>query len=170
MPPSLGLALLFGLLLASGVLFCAGPARVNGRRLVSRSGSRRREPRIIPRARRSLIPCKVTKPIISAPANSNMLLSRFAARAGLVRLRQTFARQRQCGRATGEPTHAVVPPHRLMPIEETWSVPPQSCAVAVDALDVLDAKLLGPPRQEFVELHLGGPDNFVLQHLYQPVD
>ena len=30
MRPSLGLALLFGMLLASGVLFCAGPARVNG--------------------------------------------------------------------------------------------------------------------------------------------
>ena len=39
-----------------------------------------------------------------------------------------------------------------------------------DALDVLDAKLLGPPRQEFIELRLGGPDNLVLQHLYQPVD
>ena len=40
----------------------------------------------------------------------------------------------------------------------------------VDALDVLDEKSLGPPRQEFVELRLGGPDNLVLQHLYQPVD
>jgi hypothetical protein len=30
MPPSLGLALPFGLLLASGLLFCAGPARVKG--------------------------------------------------------------------------------------------------------------------------------------------
>jgi len=39
-----------------------------------------------------------------------------------------------------------------------------------DGSDVLDAKLLGPPRQEFVELRLGGPDNLVLQHLYQPVD
>ena len=39
-----------------------------------------------------------------------------------------------------------------------------------DGSDVLDAKLLGPPRQEFVELCLGGPDNLFLQHLYQPVD
>jgi hypothetical protein len=39
-----------------------------------------------------------------------------------------------------------------------------------DGSDVLDAKLLGPPRQEFIELRLGGPDNLVLQHLYQPVD
>ena len=31
----------------------------------------------------------------------------------------------------------------------------------VDALDVLDEKSLGPPRQEFVELRLGGPDNLV---------
>jgi hypothetical protein len=37
-------------------------------------------------------------------------------------------------------------------------------------LDVLDAKFLGPPRQEFVELRLGGPDNLVLQYLYQPFD
>jgi len=37
-------------------------------------------------------------------------------------------------------------------------------------LDLLDTKLLGPPGQEFVELRLGGPDNLVLQHLYQPVD
>jgi len=36
--------------------------------------------------------------------------------------------------------------------------------------DILNAKLLRPPRQEFVELRLGGPDNLVLQHLYQPVD
>jgi hypothetical protein len=28
----------------------------------------------------------------------------------------------------------------------------------VTGLDVLDAKLVGPARQEFVELHLGGPD------------
>ena len=36
--------------------------------------------------------------------------------------------------------------------------------------DVLDAKLLGPSRQKFVELRLGGPDNLVFQHLYQPLD
>jgi hypothetical protein len=36
-------------------------------------------------------------------------------------------------------------------------------------LDLLDAKLLGPPRQEFVELRLGGPDNLVLQCLNQSV-
>jgi hypothetical protein len=29
--------------------------------------------------------------------------------------------------------------------------------------------LIGPPRQEFVGLRLGGPDDLVLQHLYQPV-
>jgi hypothetical protein len=40
----------------------------------------------------------------------------------------------------------------------------------VDYLYVLDAKLLGPPRQEFVELRLGGLDDLVLQHIYQPVD
>ena len=40
----------------------------------------------------------------------------------------------------------------------------------VDYLYVLDAKLLGPPRQEFIELRLGGPDNLVLEYLYQPVD
>ena len=40
----------------------------------------------------------------------------------------------------------------------------------IASLDILDAKLLGPARQEFVELRLGGPDNLVLQHLYQPVD
>jgi len=34
---------------------------------------RRREPRKIPRARRSLVPCTVSKTIIIAPANSNML-------------------------------------------------------------------------------------------------
>ena len=28
----------------------------------------------------------------------------------------------------------------------------------------------GAPRQEFIELRLGGDDNLVLQHLYQPVD
>ena len=28
--------------------------------------------------------------------------------------------------------------------------------------DVLDAKLLGPPRQEFIEFCFGGPDNLVL--------
>ena len=39
-----------------------------------------------------------------------------------------------------------------------------------DGSDVLDAKLLGPPRQEFVELRLGRPDNLILQHLYQPLD
>src|SRR5215467_11662075 len=38
------------------------------------------------------------------------------------------------------------------------------------SLDVLDAELVGPARQEFIELRLGGPDNLVLQHLYQPVD
>src|SRR5262249_44794057 len=37
-------------------------------------------------------------------------------------------------------------------------------------LDVLDTKLVRPPRQEFVELRLGGPDNLVLQHLFQPID
>jgi hypothetical protein len=36
--------------------------------------------------------------------------------------------------------------------------------------DVLDAKLVSAPRREFIELRLGGPDNLVLQHLYQPVD
>ena len=36
--------------------------------------------------------------------------------------------------------------------------------------DILDAKLVGPPREEFVELRLGGPDNLVLQHFYQPVN
>jgi class 3 adenylate cyclase len=36
--------------------------------------------------------------------------------------------------------------------------------------EVFDVKLLGPPRQEFVELRLCGPDNLVLQHLHQPVD
>ena len=30
--------------------------------------------------------------------------------------------------------------------------------------------IAGGPRQEFVELRLGGPDNLVFQHLYQPVD
>jgi hypothetical protein len=39
-----------------------------------------------------------------------------------------------------------------------------------DGSDVLDAKLIGPARQEFIELRLGRPDNLVLQHLYQPVD
>jgi hypothetical protein len=39
-----------------------------------------------------------------------------------------------------------------------------------DGSDVLDAKSLSSARQEFVELGLGGPDNLVLQHLYQPVD
>ena len=39
-----------------------------------------------------------------------------------------------------------------------------------DGSDVLDAKSLSSARQEFVELRLGGPDNLVLQHLYQPVD
>jgi hypothetical protein len=43
-------------------------------------------------------------------------------------------------------------------------------ALVVVALDVLDAKLVGSARQEFVELRLGGPDNLVLQHLYQPLD
>ena len=38
------------------------------------------------------------------------------------------------------------------------------------SLDVLDAKLVGPARQEFIELRLSGPDTLVLQHLYQPVD
>jgi hypothetical protein len=38
------------------------------------------------------------------------------------------------------------------------------------ALHVLDAKLPGPPRQELVELRLRGPDNLVLEHLYQPFD
>jgi hypothetical protein len=35
-----------------------------------------------------------------------------------------------------------------------------------DALDLLDPKLLGPARPEFIELRLGGPDRLVLQHLY----
>jgi len=35
-----------------------------------------------------------------------------------------------------------------------------------DGSDVLDAKYLGPPRQEFVELRLSGPANLVLLHLY----
>ena len=35
-----------------------------------------------------------------------------------------------------------------------------------DGSDVLDAKLLGPPRQEFVELRLCRPDDLVLQHFY----
>ena len=43
-------------------------------------------------------------------------------------------------------------------------------ADSAHALNALDAKLLGPPRQEFVELRLGGPDNLVLQHLDQPID
>lgn len=38
-----------------------------------------------------------------------------------------------------------------------------------EPLHVLDAKSPGPPRQEFIELRLGGPDDLVLQHLYQPV-
>jgi hypothetical protein len=38
-----------------------------------------------------------------------------------------------------------------------------------DRSDVLNTKLLGAPRQEFIELRLGGPDDLVLQHLYQPV-
>ena len=38
------------------------------------------------------------------------------------------------------------------------------------SLDVLDAKLVGPARQEFIELRLGGPDDLVLQHLYQSPD
>jgi hypothetical protein len=48
----------------------------------------------------------------------------------------------------------------------------QLCVVLTggDGSDVLDAKLVGPARQEFVELGLGGPDNLVLQHLYQSVD
>jgi transposase InsO family protein len=33
---------------------------------------------------------------------------------------------------------------------------------------ILDAKLFSSPRQEFVELRLGGPDNLVLQHLSSP--
>src|SRR5262249_8346041 len=37
-------------------------------------------------------------------------------------------------------------------------------------LHVLDAKLFSSPRQEFVGLRLCGPDNLVLQHLYQPFD
>src|SRR5262245_28635286 len=36
--------------------------------------------------------------------------------------------------------------------------------------DILNAKLLRPPCQEFVELRLGGPDNLFLQHFYQPID
>ena len=39
-----------------------------------------------------------------------------------------------------------------------------------DALHVLDAKLVGPACQEFIELRLGGPHDLLLQHLYQPVD
>jgi hypothetical protein len=38
------------------------------------------------------------------------------------------------------------------------------------SLDVLDANFVGPARQELIELRLGGPNNFVLQYLYQPVD
>ena len=40
-----------------------------------------------------------------------------------------------------------------------------------DGSDVLDAKSLSSARQEFVELRLGGPDNFALQHdwVLQPV-
>ena len=37
-------------------------------------------------------------------------------------------------------------------------------------LDLLEAKLLGPPQQEFIEFFLCGLDNLTLQHLYQPVD
>jgi len=40
-------------------------------------------------------------------------ISRRGPPAGLVRPRQTFARQRQCGRAAEKPAHALVPPHRL---------------------------------------------------------
>ena len=42
-------------------------------------------------------------------------------------------------------------------------------AVCVHALDLLDTQLLGPPRQEFIELSLSAPDDLVLQYLYQPV-
>ena len=38
-----------------------------------------------------------------------------------------------------------------------------------DDSDVLDAKSLGPPLQEFIELRLGGSDDLVLQP-YQPLD
>jgi len=38
-----------------------------------------------------------------------------------------------------------------------------------DGSDVLDAKFVGPAREEFIELRLGGPDDLDLQHLYQPV-
>jgi hypothetical protein len=33
-------------------------------------------------------------------------------------------------------------------------------------LDVLDAKLVGPPREQFIELRLGRLNNLVLQYLY----
>ena len=39
-----------------------------------------------------------------------------------------------------------------------------------DGSGVLDAKLLVRRAKEFVELRLGGPDDLVLQHLYQPID
>ena len=37
-------------------------------------------------------------------------------------------------------------------------------------LNVLDAMLLGSPGQQLVEFCLGWPDDFILQHLYKPVD
>ena len=36
--------------------------------------------------------------------------------------------------------------------------------------DILNAKSLRPPRQEFVELRLGGPDDLLLQRLCELVD
>jgi hypothetical protein len=48
--------------------------------------------------------------------------------------------------------------------------PPNKLVERSLSLDVLDAKFVGPARQEFIELRLSGPDNFVLQHLYQPVN
>jgi hypothetical protein len=41
--------------------------------------------------------------------------------------------------------------------------------VALRGSDILNAKLLGAPRQQFIEFGLGGPDDLLLQHLHQPV-
>jgi hypothetical protein len=40
----------------------------------------------------------------------------------------------------------------------------QLCVVLTggDGSDVLDAKFVGPAREEFIELRLGGPDDLVL--------
>jgi len=74
------------------------------------------------------------------------------------RLDANNARASQCVRMVPRPTRAIrgtLPAHRGRPSA---------------ALDLLKAKLLGPPRQKFTEFCLCGADNFVLQHLYQPVD